>query len=586
MNQYPPASPNSPTCGPAQTRGSTLEPRAGAALHRLKLIHVEDKSRGDRGNGEVTRAHGGFSTPLGLARNAAYLHDVTKRSPHAPVSIGNWIPAPHSGGKAEQAPPFHVPDPGGDAYLAGLNVSALDKGEEALSPRLMPGWVEHLQSIGVVPHDAVIHEVDCAVVERETTEAGHPARRLVGYPHTDILSQAVAQGIQLRPGQLVSATFPTPFVRDQVQRLGGTLIQGSDTSVTNNKHEFRQASARYGFSVFPGASVSSESQLIAHVEELRDIHQRLRASGRDLKYLARLKDPCSSGGDGVRGIEAPVTVEGVRHALDGILGGIERSYQLADYGDHSMESRWREGRAGTFPRPLVLEHDAATVGDVLFNGSFMVEIHDDGRYAVPRYFGQKTDREGSFRGGYTIDLSNPHWASVFTEEARELLAGSIDGVVRYWHGELGVRGMAGVDFMLVRRYDDGAIVPYLFDPNVRPTINSISSVIARKVERAFGFTAWENINGWAPTQLTSVRDFENLLNLGGDFDFYHGCKYGIVVPIAHRAMFSRGDDGIISCVRSACSAKFLIAAPNEGMVEGISHLLARERGLRYSADEQ
>lgn len=256
-----------------------------------------------------------------------------------------------------------------------------------------------------------------------------------------------------------------------------------------------------------------------------------------------------------------------------------------------MALRWgairgRDGGGVSFPRPLVLEHDAATVGEVLFNGSFMVEIHNDGRYAVPRYFGQKTDREGSFRGGYTIDASSPQWAPVFTEEARALLAQSIDGVVRYWHGELGVRGMAGVDFMLVRRYEDGAIVPYLFDPNVRPTINSISSVIARKVERAFGFTAWENINGWAQTDLTSMKDFENLLNLGGEFDFYHGCKYGIVVPIAHRAMFSRTGDGVTSCVRPACSAKFLIAAPNEMMVERISLLLTRERGLRYSSDEQ
>jgi hypothetical protein len=216
----------------------------------------------------------------------------------------------------------------------------------------------------------------------------------------------------------------------------------------------------------------------------------------------------------------------------------------------------------------------------------MVEIHEDGRYAVPRYFGQKTDREGSFRGGYTIDPKSAQWASAFTESARELLAQSIDGVVRYWHGELGVRGMAGVDFMLVRRYEDGAIVPYLFDPNVRPTINSISSVIARKVERAFGFTAWENINGWAPNELTSMEDFERLLNLGEGLDFYRGCKYGIVVPIAHRAMFSRGDDGATACVRPACAAKFLIAAPNEALVERISHLLTRERGLRYSSDEQ
>jgi hypothetical protein len=146
--------------------------------------------------------------------------------------------------------------------------------------------------------------------------------------------------------------------------------------------------------------------------------------------------------------------------------------------------------------------------------------------------------------------------------------------------------MAGVDFMLVRRYEDGAVVPYLFDPNVRPTINSISSVVARKVERAFGFPAWENINGWAANDLTSMSDFEELLNLGGELDLYRGCKYGIVVPIAHRAMFARGENGEVSCIRPACSAKFLIAAPNEEMVEKISNLLAQRRGLRYSADEQ
>jgi hypothetical protein len=251
-----------------------------------------------------------------------------------------------------------------------------------------------------------------------------------------------------------------------------------------------------------------------------------------------------------------------------------------------MALRWRDARKSSFPYPLVLEHDATMVGEVLFNGSFMVEIHDDGRYAVPRYFGQKTDREGSFRGGYTIDKTSPRWSNVFTEKADQLLAESIDGVVRYWHGELGVRGMAGVDFMLVRRYEDGAIVPYLFDPNVRPTINSISNAIAGKVERTTGFTAWENINGWAPTELSSMSDFESLLNLGDGRDFYRGCEYGIVVPIAHRSMYSKNDDGSVSCVRPTCAAKFLIAANNEADVETISRLLADRRGLRYSSDEQ
>jgi hypothetical protein len=371
-----------------------------------------------------------------------------------------------------------------------------------------------------------------------------------------------------------------------VEKLGGVLVQDSDTSRTNNKHEFRLAAERYGFSVFPGVSVTSEAELMAYVAELRHVEERTHAIGANPTYIARLKDPCSSGGDGVRGIEGPISEAGVRAALGGILSGIERSYQLAEYGDRSAGLRWRGRREETFPHPLVLEHDAATVGEVLFNGSFMVEIHEDGRYAVPRVFGQTTDREGSFRGGYVIDTTSPQWENVFTEGANELLNQSIDGVVRYWHDELGVRGMAGVDFMLVRRYEDGAIVPYLFDPNVRPTINSISNAIAHNVERATGFSTWENINGWAPTELTSMSDFESLLNLGDGLDFYRGCEYGIVVPIAHRSMFSQNEDGSVSCVRPTCAAKFLIAAKDEAAVENISRLLAERRGLRYSSDEQ
>lgn len=537
-------------------------------------------------SGGVVRVHGDFETPVGLAKNATHLHDKLSMSPYRPVSIGNWIPAPHGENGTKHTPPFHVPDPAGDAYLAGLNVAALDQGEEAISPRLMPGWLEHLQAIGVVPHDAVVHEVDFNVVEVPSFENGESVRKLAGFPHTDILSQAARQGVRLKPGQLVSATFPTPYVREQVEKLGGILVQDSDAAQTNNKHEFRQAAARYGFSVFPGISVSSEAELLGHIEELRRIHDNTLSFGANPKYLARLKDPCSSGGDGVRGIEAPISEGRMRAALDGILDGIQRSYLLADYGDRSMMFQWRDGREGRFPYPLVLEHDAATVGEVLFNGSFMVEIHDDGRYSVPRYFGQKTDREGSFRGGYTIDHTSSQWSEVFTDSANELLASSIDGVVQYWHGELGVRGMAGVDFMLVRRHEDGEIVPYLFDPNVRPTINSISNAIAHKVERATGFSAWENMNGWSQTPLTSMDDFESLLNLGPGLDFYHGCEYGIVVPIAHRSMFARDEDGSISCVRPTCAAKFLIAAKDEASVETISKLLAERRGLRYSSDEQ
>jgi hypothetical protein len=146
--------------------------------------------------------------------------------------------------------------------------------------------------------------------------------------------------------------------------------------------------------------------------------------------------------------------------------------------------------------------------------------------------------------------------------------------------------MAGVDFMLVRRHEDNEIVPYLFDPNVRPTINSISCAIAKKVERAFGFTAWENINGWANTPLTSMGDFQRLLNIGGPLDFYNGCDYGIVIPIAHRAMFNKDARGNIICVRPSNAAKFLIASHSEKEVEGIAELLTEHRGLRYSSDEQ
>ena len=527
-----------------------------------------------------------LDAPLGLARHAADLHNMLGASEHPPLSLGNWIPAPVDTTPEGWAPPFHVPDPGGDAYLAGLSVAALDEGEETLSPRMMPGWVHHLQSLGVVPADALIHEVDLTI--REVPNTGEPmsSPRLAGYPHTDILSQAVSQGVRLKPGQLVSATFPTPFVRAQIEHLGGTLIQRSDASQTNNKHLFREAAHSYGFSVFPGCSISSRQELLSQAEPLEKLVSKMLELKRNPRYIARLKDPCSSGGDGVKGIEAPGSPDSLHRALDGMLEGITRSYELGSYGTGNQRNEWSHSSEAPFPRPLVLEHDAATVGDVLFNGSFMVEIHEDGHYAVPRYFGQKTDREGSFRGGYTVDIRSPRWAGAFTESAQELLRRSIDGVVRYWYQELGVRGMAGVDFMLVRRYEDGEIVPYLFDPNVRPTINSISSVIARKVERAFGFSAWENINGWSPTPLTSMKDFENLLNLGSGLDFFNGCKYGIVVPIAHRAMFNRTPDGDISCVRPSYAAKFLIAAKTESNVERISNLLTRVRGLRYSSDEQ
>ena len=527
-----------------------------------------------------------LDSPLGLARHAAALHQVAHLTKDAPLSVGNWIPSPLEPKPDGCTPPFHVPDPGGDAYLAGLNVAALDQREEALSPRLMPGWINHLQNIGVVPQDARVHEVDLSVREVSCPEDGDTSLKLAGYPHTDILSQAVSQGVRLNPGQLVSATFPTPFVAEQIERLGGNLIQRSNASQTNNKHLFREAAKAYGFSVFPGCSFSSSQELLSQTEHLQEVAAITRASGRNPRFIARLKDPCSSGGDGVRGIEAPISSESMRSALNRLLDGINRSYLLGDYGAVSERHNWNPSADNSFPRPLILEHDASTVGEVLFNGSFMVEIHEDGRYAVPRYFGQKTDREGSFRGGYTVNINAPRWSGVFNERAQELLNQSIDGVVRYWYQELGVRGMAGVDFMLVRRHEDGNIVPYLFDPNVRPTINSISSVIARKVERALGFPAWENLNGWAPTPLTSMKDFEALLNLGNGLDFYNGCKYGIVVPIAHRAMFNRSSDGDISCVQPSNAAKFLIAARNEATVERISTLLNRVRGLRYSSDEQ
>lgn len=535
---------------------------------------------------EIRRISPAPATPLGLAKHCLELHGLDITSAHPPVSVGNWIPAPLTPSQPDRSPPFHVPDPGADAYLAGLGVAALDSQEEAIVPRLIPGWAEHLQKVRILPPDAKIHEVDFQMRHVKCLENGAPANKLAGYPYTDILSQAIAQGIRLQPGQPVAATFPTPFVRQQIAQLGGTLIQGSDASLTNNKHLFREAAARYGYSVFPGAAILTPQDLYRQADVLLQISKKLESSGITPRYIARLKDPRSSGGDGVKGIEAPVTHDTLRNALSSILHGIHRSYLLGSYGPSTSQLRWNERNTESFPYPLVLEHDAATLGEVLFNGSFMVEIHADGTYGVPRIFGQKTDREGSFRGGYSVDATKGHWQNAFTPAARELLDRSIQGVVEYWYRELGVRGMAGVDFMLVQRYEDNAIVPYLFDPNVRPTINSISCTIARKVERAFGFTAWENINGWAPNSLTSMTDFEKLLNLGNGLDFYNGCDYGIVIPIAHRAMFNRDSHGRVSCVRGSNAAKFLIASTNESDVEAIADLLAEHRGLRYSSDEQ
>jgi hypothetical protein len=526
------------------------------------------------------------TTPLGLANNCLKLHGSEIPADCSPVSVGNWIPAPLGVSPCDHSPPFHVPDPGGDAYLADLNVAALDSREATIVPRLMPGWVSHLQEVGVLGHDVKIHEVDLQVRQVEGSEGSISVKKITGYPDTDILTQAYAQGVRLQPGQPVAVTFPTPFVRKQVANLGGVLIQASDASLTNNKLLFRQAAARYGYSVFPGSDISCPNDLYQQLEALSSLSRTLSAHGVSSRYIARLKDPRSSGGDGVKGVETAVTIDSLRSTLSSLLQGIKSSYELARYGPDTAAARWGRSSHELFPYPLVLEYDAATIGRVLFNGSFMVEINADGTYGVPQIFGQKTDREGSFRGGYSADTTTGNLREIFTQSAQEHLDRSIQGVVEYWYRDLGVRGMAGVDFMLVERYDDKAIVPYLFDPNVRPTINSISYVIAKKVQRRWGFTAWQNINGWSQQPLTSSADFEKLLNLGAGRNFYTGCEQGIVIPIAHRSMFNRDACGKVCCVQESNAAKFLIAAKSESGVETIVNQLAECRGLRYSSDDQ
>jgi hypothetical protein len=451
----------------------------------------------------------------------------------------------------------------------------------------MPGLRTHYEAIGILHGDAQIFEVDPIVREQVQPDG---TKTLLGYPYTDPLTLAVAQGVQLPSGSGVAVTFPTPFVRSQIEELGATLVQVSDATVTNDKAQFRAAAVRHGFPIFPGYQVNSIAELLRTSDALQQAFlvghndaRRILGAERafaEVQSAARLKDPRSSGGDGVRKIEGVATERVLLRAYEERRAEIVKS--LALNGASEATTLWPvSDRNAPFPYPLVIEQDARTIGEELFNGSFMVQIDQSGEYSVPHLFGQRTDREGSFRGGYSVDPRSARWSNVFTTGVMAALDQAIEGVVRYWHSELGVRGMAGVDFMVLRRYDTGRLEIFLYDPNVRPTINSISCAIAQKVEEEFGFRSWTNLNGWAPEALRSVQDFEKLLDLGEHGNYFTGTEDGIVIPIAARSLF-QGEN----CVRPSNVAKFLVAAHSDEQVSRILDLLATHRGLRYSSDEQ
>jgi hypothetical protein len=533
---------------------------------------------GDRSELQIVRlVRHDFERPLGLGHTFAQCH--SRSGPV--VTVGNWIVGPEEVGQGAWC---HVPDPNGDAYLTGLNAVAAYPGERPLVFRLMPGWAGHLQAIGLLSPEVAIDEVDPVIQERDVVHRGKPVRRLAGYPYTDPLACAVRSGLTFSDRPNVATIFPTPLVREQVRALGGELLQISNAAVTNDKAAFREAAERYGFPVFPGAVIRSPHELSAQIAWLNRAFERAGGE-RTVRYAARLKDPRGSGGDGVQAIAGPVTTAGLEHALALIREDIRSAYELNDYGGGAGWRAWYGAEDEPFPHPLILEQDAQTLGEVVFNGSFLVRLEDDGAYSVPQIFGQRTDQNGSFRGGYSVDRLSPNWASLCDRECEARLFQAIDGVARYWYSELGVRGMGGVDFMLIRGAD-GSIAPYLFDPNVRPTINSISSIVADKVYRAHNFSAWANTNVWATHNLVSIEDLKALLDLGPGLDLFNGCARGIVVPMAVRSMFRQGDDGSVQCSRPSNGAKFLVAAPTHAAVEEILELLRARRGLRYTADEQ
>lgn len=468
------------------------------------------------------------------------------------VVVQNFLPSLRSKGGL----PLQI-DPGPDDNKSTnhLAVPCLASNERALTTTLPPRLDEYYVEVGLIDSKDQVISVN--------GELG--PRRFIGFPHFDPVSLAIKQRLELEPSYFTSA-FTSDYIRGQARDLGLRPVQQSDSYLTNDKIGFAAHASAYGYSCCPHVALKT-------AEDIDTAAQLFQGKPVWIKYSHAF------GGDLLMKVESPLSAQKLCTAVGRMYRSVSQAAQVNDYGGATIDTLWPFD--SLLPRcgGISVELDARyidgfqTPGRVLCTGSNLMEIRSDGASRVRGYFEQIIGPTGDFWGSCAFDPLEKFGPFMKEELDRQFMA-----IARYAAEQLNLFGLVGVDFMVVER-PDGEIRPVMIELNGRPPISACSHIVgSEKLQAPF----WVSRYMWAPSNLESAADFEQVVTVNGKNRARTDVNDGVVVPMYLASVSHRDPTGKSSVVISKNWAQVLVAGEDKKHCEEIFSELQRDQGVSFT----
>jgi hypothetical protein len=557
-----------------KTRGRRFNPngkgQAGAVRSGSAEIGQWSELIGREEQGVVQQSSGpeerdattGFkhAEPLSLGRSVLAAHGINLKNEPV-VVVQNFIPGMTTDQRFGDRPvPVQVdPLPNDNKSTNHLAVPSLQDGEIAITTTLAPGLEEYYRTRGLIPDTAKIISFD--------GEAGASYAR-TGYPHFDPLSLAERQGYRFDGEYFVSA-FTSEAMREQAMRLGLRPIQMSDSSLTNDKVDFNLKSSQYGYRCSPATIIRNE-------DDIRTALDANRGAPVWIKFSR------SFGGDLLQQAAAGATVDDIKQQLCKMRRSFELAASSNDYGRITTEDLWPESSLVPAYGGVLIERDARYLdrtgvqGDVLVNGSNLMQVTADGQCVVKAMFRQLVGKNGDFLGSTSFDPVAELGSAVSEELHRQFQL-----IGEYCREELKLYGLVGVDFMVVEGAD-GRIRVVMIELNGRPPLSACSYIMGSEKLRA---PFWMNKAVWAPNAIASAADFEALTFDGTKYLSRTSVEEGAIIPMYIASVFRTSRSGIKELVIPKTWMQVLVAGEDQAHCESLLAVLARN-GVKFSPPKE
>lgn len=439
--------------------------------------------------------------------------------------------------------PYPYPD--GDAYLSRLGVRVAGRGDTVMCATMLPGELDYLRALGIAQGVQVL-EVTPQIKDKSKS----------GYPYTDpvgLLSGQVSLDTDGRPSYLITV-FNNSELMTQAKELGLNTLTQPDSTITNNKANFREASTKHGYRILPGLVMREGIDLAEAADRFGNT-----------KLGVWLKFPTGSGGDLVTHVTS-VTERELLNAVASMRESVWKALAKGSF-DVSGPEFWPDDKLTPERMPLVIESDARNYGKVILNGSNYFTTTRNG-VITNGNFQQITTEEGEYVGSRPYSAEGDILEEL-NEQTRRVGAHNIMDN-KYF-------GIQGLDFFLVKG-KDGKVTVYATELNSRPPISAFADIFARKL----GVASWVNINLYTQREMRNIGDF--IAVVGEEMAFGKRDGSGKIVsgifPQSFRSMPSYTREHGQEFFASP-NFKALIAGQTSEECNAIMGQLA-EKGIRFS----